>query len=159
MYVSEPSIEVMEKLTLTRERLEGLVGWHVWDRIRRGEVSLDELIALHKRHKRLALTKDPILMLELGLQFHQLLRKLCGNEVVVVMLEQVLLALEPYRRLVKMHTERCDDIIAEHSRFLELLAADDGDAVESAMRKHIAAARDFYRTCLTELMAVELAVS
>ncbi len=151
MKISTPNIRAMVNLTSTRERLEGLVGWHVWDRVKKGEVSLSELESLLERHKRLALTEDPILMLEMGLQFHQLLRNLCGNEIVVVVLEQLLLALEPYRRLVSMHTERCDEIIAEHETVLVLLAGDDGDAVEAAMRQHIAEAREFYRSCLSEL--------
>tara|TARA_R110002096_G_scaffold64920_2_gene158012 strand:+ start:854 stop:1576 length:723 start_codon:yes stop_codon:yes gene_type:complete len=152
MNIFEPSIRAMENLTFTRERLEGLVGWHVWERAQQNIVSLDELYALHERHKRLATTKDPLLMLELGLQFHQILRNSCGNEVVVVLLEQVLLALEPYRRLVETHTERCDDIIEEHERVLQLLAGSDGPAVELAMRQHIAEAREFYRSCLSELL-------
>lgn len=151
MFVSKPNLKSMINLTSTRERLEGLVGWHVWDRAKRGEVSLDELKSSHERHKKLALTEDPILMLEMGLQFHQLLRNLCGNEVVVIVLEQVLLALEPYRRLVKLHTERCDEIIKEHSKVLQLLDGNDGDAVEAAMREHVAEAREFYRACMEEM--------
>lgn len=151
MSIFEPSIKAMENLTLTRERLEGLVGWHVWDRSQRGMISLDELYALHERHKRLAAINDPELMLELGLQFHQVLRNLCGNELVVVLLEQLLLALEPYRRLVKMHAKRRNDIILEHQRVIDLLSGPDGAAVETAMREHIAEARAFYRSCLSEI--------
>ncbi len=157
MRVFQPTVRSMVNLTSTRERLEGLVGWHVWDRVQRGEIMLDDLTTLYERHKNLVSTKDPILMLEMGLQFHQLLRNLCGNEVVVVILEQVLLALEPYRQLVRMHVERCNDIVKEHGKVLELLAGDDGDAVESAMREHIAEAREFYRSCLVELIHDEAA--
>lgn len=148
--VSELSIEAMVNLTCTRERLEGLVGWHVWDRHQRGEISLESLETLHNRHKALASTEDTIIMLEMGLQFHHQLRKLCGNDVAVNALEHLLLALEPYRRLVKMHTQRCQEIIDEHTEIVILLRGKSGEAVEFAMRRHIAEARDFYKGCLLE---------
>jgi DNA-binding GntR family transcriptional regulator len=94
-------------------------------------------------------------MLEMGSQFHQLLRNLCGKNVVVVILKQILLALEPYERLVFMRIERCDEIIAEHSEVLVLLKGKSGKAVEFAARRHIAEARKFYRACLEEMIPAD----
>ncbi len=151
MRICELNKRSMENLTKTRERLEGLVTWQVWDRVQRGEIELDSLVALQSRHEKLAPTKDPELLLAMGLDFHRELRALCGNEVVVAILEQVLLALEPYRRLANIRVDRCDRIIEEHREVLSLLAADDGGAVEAAMRLHISYARAFYRAGLDEL--------
>jgi len=151
MRICKITVRSMENLTMTRERLEGLVAWQVWDRARRGEIELDRLKELQNRHETLAPTRDLELLLTMGLEFHHELRALCGNEVVVAMLEQILLALEPYRRLANTRVDRCNRVIDEHREVLSLLVADDGDAAEAAMRQHISHTRDFYRERLGEL--------
>ena len=144
MIVTELNIENMTCLSTTRERLEGLIGRNVWDRHKQGLISIASLEKIHESMKKLLVLNDPDLLLSLGIKFHEEMCRLSNNSVAVNFMQQALLALEPYRRLIIGHQERFESIIAEHDEIIQHLKGDDPEAVESLMRHHIVAAREFY---------------
>ena len=144
MIVSELNLANMICLSTTRERLEGLIGRNVWDRYKQGVVSIANLEKIHESMKKLLVLDDSDLLLSLGIKFHEEMCRLSNNPVAVNFMQQILLALEPYRRLIIGHHERFESIIAEHDEIIQHLKGDDAEAVEVLMRQHIVSAREFY---------------
>lgn len=143
------SMEEMHDLSATREVLEGLLASSAAGRVARGAADTTRLCAIHARHMRVLAVGDAELMLAVGFDFHEELRRLSGNASAVACHEQVLLGFERYRHLARGVPERHGRIAEEHTEILAAIEAGNGTAAETAMRRHIAAGRAVYVSVLT----------
>jgi DNA-binding GntR family transcriptional regulator len=147
------SMGEMHDLSATREVLEGLLASAAADGVSRGMVRLDRLRDIHARHLRVLGIGDPELVLSVGYDFHEELRRLSGNESAAACHEQVLLGLERYRHLARAVPERHARIAAEHTEILAAIEAGRAQAAEVAMRRHIAAGRELYVEVLSRTIS------
>jgi len=92
---------------------------------------------------------DMELLLEGGLEFHAAMRDLSGNAVASRLLDQVMIGLERYRRLVTERHELGAEIVEEHDAVLNAIRAGEAEAAANAARDHIAHARQLYRSIMT----------
>lgn len=150
MIISNLSPAHIENLSKTRESLETLIATNVLERFANNEVSLESLITLHNRMKKVLLLDEPELLLQLGREFHRELESLSSNVVAVTILDQILLAMEPYRRLIIGQEERFERIIEEHDVIIECIVNGDKEGLALAMRNHFSNARKNYQTFLNE---------
>ena len=139
------SMQEMENVSRTRERLEGLIVFSVGRRYAAGEISLESLEKINRRVLAFWDIDDIEALLDAGLAFHVELRRLANNPFASQLLAQTLLRLERYRHLVVGLDERGSDIHAEHETILECLRAKDPDGAEREMRRHLSNARRIYR--------------
>lgn|GEM_PF-1329741 len=139
------SVQEMENISRTRERLEGLIVYTVGQRYAAGEVSLEGLERINRRVQAFRDIEDIEGLLDAGLAFHVELRRLANNSFASQLLAQTLLRLERYRHLVIGIEERGSDIHAEHETILACLRAKDSEGAEREMRRHLSNARIIYR--------------
>lgn len=142
------SISNMEQLSITREHLEGLIAITVTERFVAGQVSLEPLERINRQIRALADAGDMELQLEAGLEFHAQMRDLSGNAVASRLLDQVMIGLERYRRLMTEHQERGPEIVEEHEQLLAAIRAGDAEEAAKAARLHTVHARTLYRQIL-----------
>lgn len=142
----------MHDLSATREVLEGLLASSAADRVARGLARVDRLRNIHARHMRVIGTGDPELMLAVGYDFHEELRRLSGNVSAAACHERVLLGFERYRHLARGVPERHGRIAEEHTEILAAIGAGQPGASETTMRRHIAAGRDVYIEVLSKTL-------
>lgn len=112
------TMQEMENVSRTRERLEGLIVYTVGQRYAAGEVSLDGLERINRRVLAFRDIDDIEALLDAGLAFHVELRRLANNPFASQLLAQTLLRLERYRHLVVGLETRGGDIHAEHETIL-----------------------------------------
>jgi len=134
----------MENLSYTREQLEGMVTMQVSERLARGEISLVSLRKINRRMQALAEIDDVDLLLSAGLEFHAEMRALSGNDVVDRILEQLMIRIERYRRLVPERSERSQQIVEEHEEILSAIEKGSHQTAAELARLHIRNAREFY---------------
>jgi DNA-binding GntR family transcriptional regulator len=146
------SLEEMEQLSTAREVLEGLLAASAAQRVASGQANADALRAAHERHKRVLPLGDADLVLAAGLDFHNALRRLANNRPAMTYHQQVLLAFERYRYLARARTERPVQIASEHAAVVAAIEAGDPVTAEVAMRRHIAAGRDLYKSVLSQTL-------
>lgn len=139
------SVQEMENVSRTRERLEGLIVYTVGRRYAAGEISLEGLERINRRVLAFRDIDDIEALLDAGLAFHVELRRLANNPFASQLLAQTLLRLERYRHLIVDIEQRGSDIHAEHETILECLRAKDPDGAERQMRRHLSNARRIYR--------------
>lgn len=142
----------MHNLSATREALEGLLAAAAATRVAAGGLSLDRLRAVHDRHARVLRTGDTELILSVGYDFHEEVRRLAGNPVAAACHEQVMLAFERYRHLARKLPARPKRIAEEHGEVLRAIAAGRPEAAERAMRRHVAAGREGYAAALARAL-------
>lgn len=143
------SLEDMEQLSVTRELLEALIARIVTQRHLAKEISIEPLERTNRRMRALADAGDMELLLEGGLEFHAAMRDLSGNAVASRLLDQVMIGLERYRRLVTERHERGAEIVEEHDAVLNAIRAGEAEAAANAARYHIAHARQLYHSIMT----------
>ena len=146
------SIEEMGQLSVTREVLEGLLAAGAAARVASGLADLQRLHAILERHRRVLKLDDAELALSIGTDFHEELRRLCGNPPAAACHETVMLGLERYRHLARRVPGRGGRIAREHAEILQAIAAGRPKAAESAMRSHIAAGRAVYLDVLSHAL-------
>lgn len=146
LIISKLSSEHIENLSQTREGLEILIATNVMERFHNKEVSLDGLIALHNRMKKLLCLDEPELLLQLGRDFHRELESLSSNVVAVTILDQILLAMEPYRRLIIGQEDRFERIVEEHDVIINCIVSGDREGLAIALNNHFSNARKIYRS-------------
>lgn len=142
------SLDDMEQLSVTREELEALIAMTVTRRHIAKVISIEPLERINRRMHALAEAGDMELLLEGGLEFHAVMRDLSGNAVASRLLEQVMIGLERYRRLMIARSERGEQIVEEHDMILNAVRAGDAEAAARAARYHIAHARGLYRSIM-----------
>jgi len=150
LIVSKLSSEHIENLSQTRESLEVLIATNVMERYHHKEVSLDSLIALHNRMKKLLVLDEPELLLQLGRDFHRELESLSSNVVAVTILDQILLAMEPYRRLIIGQEDRFERIVEEHDVIMNCIVAGNREGLALALNNHFSNARKVYQSFIDE---------
>lgn len=138
------SLEEMEDLSLSREALEVLVVRRVAQRVRAGEADVSRLKGMHERVKSLALLRDGRFSLEAGMAFHRELYRLANVPTAIGLLDQVVVRLERYRRLVEGDPERGQGVAREHEAIMAAILSGDEIAAERAMRDHLLAGRQVY---------------
>lgn len=148
MSVAELDLQHIMNLSQTRESLEGLIAVNVMDRVQAGEVNLGDIEQLHLKMQKLLVLEEPQLQLELGRQFHEHLEALSNNTVAISLLDQVMLAMEPYRRLILGKEKRFESIVAEHGEIINNIKAGNKLALLGALNEHFANARESYRQSL-----------
>lgn len=139
----------MHELSATREVLEGLLAASAARRVAQGLANPARLRDIHARHSRVQALGDAELILSVGLDFHEELRRLAANHSAAACHEQVMLGFERYRHLARGVPERPGHIAEEHSEILDAIEAGDAQAAETAMRRHIAAGRELYAAVLS----------
>lgn len=144
MSVAELSLEHVINLSNTRESLEGLIACNVMERLYRGEVSLDEVEATHQKMKKLLALGEPELQLDLGRRFHSEMESLCNNYVAIGVLDQIMLAMEPYRYLILKQEERFESIVQEHEEILTAIKGNNKIDLINALNTHFSNARANY---------------
>lgn len=138
------SLEEVEDLSLSREALEVLVVRRVARRVRAGEADLSRLEEMHERVRSLAPLRDGRFSLEAGMAFHRELYRLANAPTAIGLLDQVVLRLERYRRLLAGDAERGLGVAREHEAIVAAIRRGDEAAAERAMRDHLLAARQVY---------------
>ncbi len=146
------SVQEMENVSRTRERLEGLIVYTVGRRYAAGEISLESLERINRRVLAFRDIDDIEALLDTGLAFHVELRRLADNPFASLLLAQTLLRLERYRHLIVGLEQRGGDIHAEHEKILVCLRANDPDGAEREMRRHLSNARRIYRHELLSML-------
>ncbi len=142
----------MHDLSATREVLEGLLARSAAERVARGLGSAARLRDIHARHTRILALGDAELILAVGYDFHEELRRLSGNAPAAAFHEQVMVGLERYRQLARGVPERHGRIAEEHTEILSAIEAGRAEAAEAAMRRHIAAGRALYAEVLSDTL-------
>lgn len=138
------SMDEMERLSMLREVLEGLLVRRVAMRNKRGEVSLSRLEAIAEEMSAVDRGKGIDLLLRLGLEFHRELSRLAGDPMASRMVEQVLLSFERYRHLLDRPDDRSVEILLEHKAIIDAIRAGDESAAERLMHEHLSNARTVY---------------
>jgi DNA-binding GntR family transcriptional regulator len=146
------SLREMAQLSATREVLEGLLAAEAARRVAAGQASAAPLRAVHERLKRVQQAGDAELALAVGLDFHEVLRRLADNRAAAGFHQQVLLSFERYRHLMRGASERPGRILEEHAAIVAAVEAGDGAEAEAAMRRHMAAARALYFDILSRTL-------
>ncbi|KAA2211621.1 GntR family transcriptional regulator [Teichococcus oryzae] len=149
------TMEEMHELSATREVLEGLLAASAADNVSRGQARPDRLRDIHARHMRILPLGDAELMLSIGHDFHEELRRLSGNKSAATCHEQILLGFERYRYLARGVPERHERIAEEHEEILSAIEAGRAQAAETAMRRHIAAGRSLYVEVLSTALIMK----
>jgi len=150
------SLDEMERLSMLREVLEGLLVRRVAIRSSRNEISLDRLEAIICEMSAVDRDKGTELLLRLGREFHGELSRLAGDPMASRMAEQVLLSLERYRHLVDRFEDRSNEILAEHRAIVNAIRSGDEKAAERLMHEHLANARATYAKRLAEGADIQL---
>lgn len=148
------SMDEMERLSMLREVLEGLLVRRVTMRSERGEISLEGLEAIVEEMAAVDRDRGIALLLRLGREFHRKLSDLAGDPMASRMLEQVLLSFERYRHLIDRPGDpsaqkRSARILVEHRAILDAIRAGDGESAEKLMHEHLANARAVYTESLS----------
>lgn len=142
----------MEQLSVTREQLEALIATTVTERFTARKISIEALERINRRMHALAEAGDMELLLEGGLEFHATMRDLSGNAVASRLLDQVMIGLERYRKLMTERHERGTEIVAEHDLLLNAIRAGDSAGAAQAARDHISHARELYGSIMAARM-------
>ena len=138
------SMDEMERLSMLREVLEGLIVRRVAMRNKRGEISLDRLEAIVDEMSAVDRDRGIDLLLRLGLEFHRELGRLADDPMTSRMVDQVMLSFDRYRNLLDHHEIRAIEILVEHREIINAIRAGDGIGAEKLMHKHLENARAEY---------------
>ncbi len=145
------SLEHVINLSYTRESLEGLIVSNVMKRLHNDEISLEQVEATHQKMKKLLALGEPELQLDLGRRFHAEMESLCNNYVAIGVLDQIMLAMEPYRYLILKQEERFESIVEEHDEILAAIKANNQMDLINALNHHFSNARANYSAQLDEI--------
>lgn len=148
--INPPSLEEMERLSMLREVLEGLLVRRVAIGHAHGEIQLTRLREIVQQMTAVEDHTSITLQLRLGQEFHAEIASLAGDPLAARMLQQVMLSFERYRHLVDNLHQRGPQIAAEHRAVLEAIVTSSPEEAEARMRQHLATARALYTDCLTQ---------
>lgn len=148
--INPPSLEEMERLSMLREVLEGLLVRQAALRFGRGLVDIARLEEIVEQMVAADSMKGVALQLRLGQEFHAEIARLANDPMAKRMLDQVMLSFERYRHLVDGLDQRAPDIAHEHEAVVRALREDTPEAAETLMREHLANARAIYADRLTQ---------
>lgn len=142
--INPPSLEEMERLSMLREVLEGLLVRRVAIRLARGEIAIGHLEEIVEQMAAVARSRNITLQLRLGREFHNEMARLSRDPMATRMLEQVMLSFERYRHLVDNLERRASEIADEHETIVNAIRNAKPEEAEALMRQHLTNARAIY---------------